>query len=83
MAEIGDSVRVRADAVRGCTHRVHQSDARPCLEPDEGGEARLGAIYDMTAANGGPEMGHGYLVALDCRHGCVACLSAEEMTSAT
>lgn len=75
---IGDSVRVNADAVRGCPHAVHATDARGCLEPDGDGTPRLGAVYDMTAANGG----HNWLVALDCSHSHVAALAQDEVTRA-
>jgi len=73
---IGDSVRVNADAVRGCPHPVHATDARGCLEPGEDGTPRLGAVYDMIAANGS----HNWLVALDCSHQHVVALTQDEMT---
>jgi hypothetical protein len=77
---IGDRVEVSLDALLHCPSLSTYHRIRPeCLTPPEAGATATGVVYAYTAANGGPDAGHGNLVKLDCAHACAVALTTGEM----
>lgn len=77
---IGDRVEVSLDALLHCPSLSTYHRIRPeCLTPLQTGATATGVVYAYTAANGGPDEGHGTLVAMDCPHKCAVALARDEM----